>query len=224
MTILMFFNIKRNLSIIVILALGLLFFSPCHGNNTGYEVNTSYEVFVIQNFWHTGIVFHPKDVDPDIWPEIQRYQRFNFVDTGWGDEKFYQAEGNPFFLGARAMLWPTSSVLQVVAFNTRLRAAYGINSRILRIPVDREQLDDLSRFVAESYLRDKNGFPITSTAYGETNIFFLATRKYHLFRTCNTWVAKAFRQAGFDVRSFGVLNANQLYRQLTGIPGAEFQD
>ncbi len=199
----------------------------CRGNTSeNFSVpgsdDKAFEVYVIQDFWHTGIVFNVKDVNPEIWPEIERYQRFNYVDTGWGDERFYQAEGNPVLLGARAMLWPTRSVLQVFAFSTALRSAYGMNSRILKIPVTARQLYDLTRYVAESYMRDHAGSVIPSTVYGETAYYFRASGKYHLFRTCNTWVAKGFRQSGFDVGTFMVLNANSLYRQLSGIPGAEF--
>ena len=183
---------------------------------------SAYEVYVIQDFWHTGLVFNVNDVNTDIWPEIERYQRFNYIDTGWGDEKFYQAEGNPILLGARAILWPTQSALQVFAFNTPLRLAYSKDSRILRIPVTREQLDDLTRFVVETYIRDEQGNVIPSKVYGEARYYFLASGKYHLFRTCNTWVAQGFKQSLFDVRSFMVLNANSLYRQLSRIPEAGF--
>jgi uncharacterized protein (TIGR02117 family) len=213
----------RTVSLTVLI---LMIFS-CRGNTSENRPvadsdEKAYEVYVIQDFWHTGIVFNVKDVNPEIWPEIERYQRFNFIDTGWGDEKFYQAEGNPVLLGARAMLWPTRSVLQVFAFSTRLRSAYGMDSRILRIPVTGRQLDALTRYVAETYIRDDGGNIIPSTVYGEARYYFRASGKYHLFRTCNTWVAKGFRQSGFDVGTFMVLNANSLYRELTRIPGAEF--
>jgi hypothetical protein len=55
-------------------------------------------------------------------------------------------------------------------------AAYGMNSRILNTG-NREQLDDLSRFVADSYLRDENGDPIQARAYGETRPLFSCTKK-----------------------------------------------
>ncbi len=202
--------------------------SPLH-QTYGFTTTTDdddlfYEVWVVQEFWHTGIIFPVGDVDPRHWPEIENYQDRNFVDVGWGDEKFYQATGNPFFLAARAILWPTQSVLQIFAFNTPVSSAYGGDSRILRIPLKAEQFEALSRFVSESYMRDQKEEIQPSTVYGEADHFFLATKKYHLFRTCNTWVALAFRHAGLDVRSFCVLNANQLFRQLSGIPGAGFID
>ena len=206
----------------------LLFpFVSCSCRINGQETandygNKTFTVYIAQQFWHTGIIFSIEEVDPDIWPEIEMYQDRNNIDVGWGDEKFYQAEGNPFFLAARAMLWPTQSVMQIYAFNLPVESAYRGESRILRVPMSEEQFERLTRYVAESYIHDDEGNPITSTAYGETDHYFMSTRKYHLFRTCNTWVARAFKEAGFDVRSFMILNANQLYRQLSRIPGAEF--
>lgn len=207
-------------------SLALPSFSGIAGGNTAWETGYEklFEVFVIQARWHTGIILKTADIDRQVWPETDRYRDRNFVDTGWGDEKFYQATGDPVFLAARAVLWPTQSVLQVFAFNTPLRSAYGRQSRILRIPVTEKQLTALSGFVSESYVRDDNGLPVPSTVYGETDHYFLATKKYHLFRTCNTWVAIAFRQSGLNVRSFGILNANQLFRQLSRLPGAEFME
>ncbi len=183
-----------------------------------------YEVFVIQERWHTGIVFNTADIDPDIWPEVNNYDHKNFIDIGWGDEKFYQATGNPVLLAARAVLWPTQSVLQIFPFSTPLRSAYGRQGIILRIPVTNEQLKHLASFVKESYKRDEYGNPQFSIVYGVSEHHFLATRKYHLFRTCNTWVALAFKRSGFKIRSFGILNARQLFRQLSRIPDAEFME
>ncbi len=190
--------------------------------NNANEKDKLQEVWIVQEAWHTGIVFAIADVDPDHWPEIKNYKDRNFIDVGWGDEKFYQAHGNPVFLAARAILWPTQSVMQIFAFNTPISSAYGRESRILRVPLTNEQLEALAGFVSDSYILDESGNAVTSTAYGETDHYFMATRNYHLFRTCNTWVAIAFKQAGFNVRTFFVLNANQLYRQLSRIPGAEF--
>lgn len=215
---------SSRISIISLITIALL---SCTGRSPGkaadqYTGGGIYDVFVIQARWHTGIIFSTDDIDKDIWPEIISLQNNIFVDIGWGDEKFYQATGDPVFLAARAILWPTQSVMQIFAFNTPVVAAYGGQGRVLRIPVTRKQLDELSNFISGSYIRDDHGDPIRSSVYGESDHYYLATRKYHLFRTCNTWVASGFRQAGFRVRTFGVLNANQLFRQLSRIPGAEF--
>ncbi len=174
-------------------------------------------VFVVQQAWHTGIIVQTGDIDGDIWPEISRYPSEKYVDISWGDEKFYQAEGRPFFLAARAVLFPTQSVLRVFPFDLPLKSSYGQEARIIEIPVNDDQLKALTQFIADAYERDDAGNPQPSTIYGESRHYFLANRKYHLFRTCNTWVALAFKEAGFDIRSCCVLNANQLFKQLEKI-------
>lgn len=70
------------------------------------------EIFVVQEGWHTGIIFKTNDVDSTIWPEIVPYRNKKFVDVGWGDEKFYQVPGYPVSVAARAVLFPTQSILR----------------------------------------------------------------------------------------------------------------
>ena len=190
--------------------------------DTGSQIHKSYTVYVLQESWHTGIIFETKDVTPQNWSEIIIHNDKNFVDVGWGDEKFYQAPGFPVFIAARAVLWPTQSVMRVYAFNNPIRSAFLTGSRFLRIPLTSDQFAALCSFISESYMPDENGNPQTSSAYGETQVYFLSTRKYHLFRTCNTWVAIAFRKAGLGKCSFLVLNKNQLLRRLSKIPGADY--
>jgi uncharacterized protein (TIGR02117 family) len=181
-----------------------------------------YEVFVVQQRWHTGIVFRTKDVDPEIWPEIERYTDRNFVDVGWGDERFYQAMGDPVGLALRSMLFPTRSVLLVYPFNLPLQRTYGRDARIIRIPLNSQQFTALTRFVSDRYLRDEHGQARPSTIHGVSDLFFLAGGKYHVFNTCNTWVAHGFKAAGFRIRSRCVLNANQVFKQMERIPGSEY--
>ena len=178
-----------------------------------------FEVCVVQQAWHTGIIIETADVDSLVWPEISGYRHKRYVDISWGDEKFYQVEGRPFFLAARAVLWPTQSVLRIYPFGLPPERSYGSDARMKTIELNREQFTLLCRFISNSYLRDQDNQPQPSTVYGKSNIYFLAIRNYHLFRTCNTWVALAFKNSGFDIRSFCVLNANQLFRQLEKIDG-----
>ncbi|MGM0378050.1 MAG: DUF2459 domain-containing protein [Bacteroidota bacterium] len=197
------------ISIVLVVAI-----SPAPGQNQASEEGGYTSVFVVQQAWHTGIIVKTEDINEDIWPEISRYTSEKYVDISWGDEKFYQAEGRPVWLAARAVLFPTQSVLRVFSFDLPLKSSYGQEARIIEIQVNDEQFKALTRFISESYKRDGAGNPQPSTIYGESRHYFLATRKYHLFRTCNTWVALAFKKAGFDIRSCCVLNANQLFRQL----------
>lgn len=212
-----------NFSILIIS--GLLFSANIVSEEALSQNNEKvFEVFVIQSRWHTGLILKTADIDTSDWPEIAQYRNYTYVDIGWGDEKFYQATEISVFLAAKAVLWPTPSILEIYAFNSPPENFYGPKARILRIPVTKQQKSALSRFVADSYLRNIAGQVQLSPLYETNTRFFLATRKYHLFRTCNTWMALAFKDAGFPVQSSFILNARQLFRQLKTIQGAEFYE
>lgn len=217
-------SLKRSLKIYCSLVIIMICINISGFSSVIKDCDDVYHVWVIQEFWHTGIVFRTADVDPDHWPGIIDYKNRRYLDIGWGDEKFYQVTGNPVLLAARAILWPTQSVLQVFPFDSPLRSTYGTGSRVLKIPLTRSEFESLCLYVSGSFVLDGKGNTVPSSAFGHTDHFFISTGKYHLFRTCNTWVAKAFRQSGLEVRSFFVLNANQLFRQLSALPGAQFED
>lgn len=179
-------------------------------------------VYVVQSAWHTGIILKTENIDSEIWPEVIQYQNFSLIDIGWGDEKFYQNTGSPFFLAARAILWPTPSIIELYAFNSLPAVINNEKARILKIPVTEDQLRALCVFISNSFLRNQLGEVQLSRLYETNTRFFLATQKYHLFKTCNTWIAIAFKKSGFQIRSNFVLNANQLFRQLKKIPDSEF--
>lgn len=171
-------------------------------------------VYVVQQAWHTGIILPVNKINPEIWPEVSTIEDKQYVDVSWGDEKFYQAPGRPLLLAARAILWPTQSVMRIYPFNTSISSAYTREARFLEIKLSRQQFNRLTHFFASSLMRNQSNQPIASEVYGKSPYFFLAKRKYHLFRTCNTWVALAFKQAGLGNRSCCILNANQLFRVL----------
>jgi len=168
-------------------------------------------IYIVQEAWHTGIILKTNSVPPAIFPEIKSYDHVSYIDISWGDEKFYQAEGTPVGLAARAILFPTSAVIQLFGLKWPVEAFYPRSEPII---LDSLEFNALCRFISDSFQRDNEGKIIPSSVYGPTDIYFKAQRKYHLFRTCNTWVALALKEAGLDVRSFLVLTAGQLFRQL----------
>jgi uncharacterized protein (TIGR02117 family) len=182
-------------------------------------------VYVVQQAWHTGIVLPVNKINPEIWPEVSTFEDKQYVDVSWGDEKFYQASGSPVLLAARAMLWPTQSVMQIYPFSLAISSAYTSEARLLELELNKQQFDGLTFFFSSSLIRDESNAPVASEMYGKSRYFFLSKRKYHLFRTCNTWVALAFKQAGLGNRRCCVLNANQLFRRIkAGQDGTKLAD
>jgi uncharacterized protein (TIGR02117 family) len=174
----------------------------------------SIEVYVVQQAWHTGIVLKTADMNADDWPELIYYSHYNYVEFGWGDEAFYQSDDRLVWRGARAVLWPTSSAILLVGYNQHPHERYGVSGRIMRLVIDHKSFSSLSKKLSESFARDEQGKLINSTYRGESKVFFEAVGHYHLFNTCNTRVARLFRESGFSVRTRLVLAASQLFRQL----------
>jgi uncharacterized protein (TIGR02117 family) len=182
-----------------------------------HHLNAFYEdvvvVYVVQQELHTGIIFNISEVDTVIWPEASEFEAFNFIDIGWGDYDFYQAPDNDPLLALKAIAVPTTSVLRVDAFRIPPDAYYG-NYQKLRFCMSRSRFDNLCRAISDSFDRDAAGKAmVTQKAYGLK--FYQAKGKYHAMNTCNTWVAKIFREAGFDNRVKGIIIARQLFSALS---------
>jgi len=179
---------------------------------TGHE--KTIEFFVLQAGWHTGIVLRTKDILPEDWPEVVNYQRYTFVDIGWGDEHFYQDDEDSPALAVRAALIPTSSVIHIVPFNVHPLKLYGGETFLKRIDATSAEFSALCRIISSSFKRDKNGNLIKSQVKKNSSNFFEAKGKYHIFNTCNTWVVRCLKEAGYDVSPGGVITKQQLIKAL----------
>lgn len=183
----------------------------------------SIEFFVLQAGWHTGIVLRTKDVSPDDWPEVVNYLRYTFVDIGWGDELFYQDEGDSPALAVRSALIPTSSVIHIVLFNVHPLKLYGGETFLKRIEATSAEFSALCNIISSSFERDENGNLIKSQVHKNSSNFFEAKGKYHIFNTCNTWVVRCLKDAGYDVNPGGVITQQQLIKALENLPGEAWE-
>jgi len=193
--------------------------SKAKKNNTGKSI----EFFVLQAGWHTGIVLRTKDISPEDWPEVENYLRYTFVDIGWGDEQFYQAEGDSPALALRAALIPTSSVIHIVPFNVHPLKLYGGETFLKRIEATSTEFSALCRIISISFERDENGKLIESHINKTSSGFFKAKGKYHIFNTCNTWVVRCLKEAGYNVNPNGVITQHQLIKALEKLPGKAWE-
>ncbi len=184
--------------------------------------NSPFELYVLQAGWHTGIVLRTDQVSPEEWPEIINYRRSRYVDVGFGDERYYQAEGNPPVLAVRALMVPTSGVLHIVPFSVAPYDLYAGDTHLKKIEATPRQFAALCRAISESFERDENSQLMESQVGEKSRNFFLAKEKYHLFYTCNTWVVKCLMEAGFDVDPSGVVTQKQLIKALDELPGGKF--
>jgi len=162
---------------------------------------------VIDHGWHTAIVVRRGAVDTTVWPEVDDFPDAAFVEVAWGDRDFYMADRGTAWLAVKAAFLTTGSVLHVAGFDAPLETDFPGND-VVELEVSRRGFDAMTRFFHEEYQRDEQGRPVRLAhgLYG-ASWFYAARSRYHLFNTCNTWVARALRAAGLDVTPAGTVTA-----------------
>lgn len=179
-----------------------------------FQSNT--QVYLVKNNLHTGIVFSVNEKLIDIIPAIKNFSEYNYADIGWGDEDFYQHPDPDILIGAKAILVPTSSVIRIEGKNYEINKIVEWSDFCIKFDLTGEQLAKLCEFINSSFLEDDDkNFIITSRNENNRIIFYKSGLKYHLFNTCNTWIAEAFEKCGFDVSPSDVVTAENLFEELS---------
>jgi len=169
--------------------------------------------WVIDHGWHTAIVVRRADVDPTIWPEASDFARAGLVEVAWGDRDFYMAAEATASLAIKAALFTSGSVLHVAGLDESTLAGIPAGD-VVELRISRAGFDRMTRFVHDEYQRDDEGRSVRlgPGLYG-ASWFYAARGRYHLFNTCNTWVARALQRAGLDVTQAGSVTAGAVMQQ-----------
>ncbi len=179
-----------------------------------YAGSGVYEIYIVSHGWHTGLVIPSRDVYSNI-PELNaRFGKAQYIEFGWGDKGFYQAKEITSGLTMRAILWPTESVVHVVAIPLDVYE-YFQGSEIKNAYLNRRELESLVRFISNSFYKDEHGkvLELKSGIYGDSQ-FYKGTGNYHLMNTCNKWTAKGLRSAGMDISTTFKLTAGSIMEYL----------
>jgi hypothetical protein len=175
-------------------------------------------VYVIQSYFHTGFII---ELDREARSRLEfapRFGRFRYVDIGWGEEVFYQDPEFTLSKGARAIFLPSKSVLRVEGFNQDMGGVIAWSDRAMKISMTRNEFARLCSFINGSLKKDRdNGLDEASEHDNGEIIFFKSPHTYYLFNTCNTWIARALRHAGFDISPTGVVTARTLFWKLNKV-------
>lgn len=170
-------------------------------------------VYVLGHGWHTSIVVRRNDIPVGMWPERDDFPDAIYLEAGWGDKDFYLAPKATFGLALKAALQATPSVLHIVGFRIPA-AAYYPQSDIIEVGLAQKNFENLCKFIHDTYQRDANGRAIyLGRGLTAHSAFYLARGKYHLFNTCNNWVAKALQAAACPIRSRQAMTAGNVIEQ-----------
>ena len=173
-------------------------------------------IYIVNHGLHTGIVI---DVDSaaEILPELQLGKgNIQFVEFGWGDRNFYQADSFSIYSAIKALLLPTESVMHVASI-ARHPMSYFQSDRVESILISPSHLRSILGLIDRTFTRDKQGevIHLGQGLYAADSAFYAASGNYHLFKNCNTWVIEAFAEAGFPTPALPVLTASGVVRQVS---------
>jgi uncharacterized protein (TIGR02117 family) len=154
-------------------------------------------VYVVTHGWHTGLAMRAADIDFARWRPLPHPARAKYIEIGWGDRDYYPAPGFNLWYAFKALAWPTPSVLHVTGFNEP-PARYFSASEVVELGLSRTGFERLLAYITASF--EPEAPPIAPSLYA-IGAFYPSREKFHLFKTCNVWVARALRAAGMEVRS-----------------------
>ena len=174
-------------------------------------------IYLIKQRWHTAVVFNTADVDSLILPEVKYFQKSELVDIGWGDEAFYQYPDFDWDLAYQAIIYPTPSTLRMEGIFISMTEYFNLSEIVVELKINNEQLRILLKYITDTIWEDENGKDeILSTQYLSRVYFFKANGDYHLFNTCNTWLARGLKQSGLDIKDDLILT-EQLFNEAAKI-------
>jgi uncharacterized protein (TIGR02117 family) len=173
-------------------------------------------VYVISGGWHTELGLPLSEIGGPLATLKLEFPIARYLVFGWGARDYYMARdpGIGDLLRAAA---PGPAVMLLIPLQIAPEAFFGA-SNAFDIPVSRDGIQRLSRFLSGYLAMDKNGAPqrIGNGPY-PGSLFYASTGTYDLGHTCNTWTAEALRLAGLPVSTAGVVFARQVLDQLPPI-------
>ena len=170
------------------------------------------KIHIVNSGWHAGIIVPIDTVLKRNLPEALNFPDKKYLEIGWGDKAFYQTSNPSFGVALDALLKSTSSVIHLYAFSRDIHATFK-NAEIIELHIEEYNYIKLLYFIHKSLTRNADGSARLEGPglYGkESSYFYAANGKFHLFNTCNTWVANAIQAAGMEINSYGIITSDSL--------------
>lgn len=155
---------------------------------------------MVSQGWHSGVVV-PNNCIPDtLWPDQHDFSDYAYLQVGWGDKDFYQnQEGFNLWYGTKAVVWPTSSALQVMGLHQITNLQYYADETV-SVKVSQEGYLNLCQFLQEQFKQsDSSRFIALKDGLYQNSRFFLGSQSYYFPKNSNVWTARALKEAGIDI-------------------------
>ena len=146
-------------------------------------------LYVVSHGWHSGVVVERAELQKRL-PGLQAGNE-KYLEVGWGEERFYQAKETSAAMALRAVLKPNPSVLHVVSFSSTPRSQFA-QSEVSEVRTDEAGYGAALDAIAGTFKPQLER--LGPSLYGQ-GWFYRAEGSFHLFNTCNTWVAGVLEKA-----------------------------
>jgi len=197
--------------IIYIIISLILTYIPVESKKDFYEKKS--KIYLSTNGVHLEMIIHKNDLDPSILTGQVFNNEAQFFSFGWGDKNFYVEtptwEDLTFMNGFCALFINTSALIHVTRY-TEIRKDW------IEIKLSKTQLYKLNHYINNTFRLGANNKKILlhGLGYHRNDDFYEANGNYNCFRTCNTWINKAFKES--DIKAclwtpydFGLLGMHQ---------------
>ena len=151
------------------------------------------DFYVVNHGYHMSFVIPVKSPVHNWQGRFEELPKGKYLELAWGDADYYQKGG--LLNGAKALLWPSSSVMHVVSLS-RKPGQFFRNEPVYKLTVKPYQFRALLNFIDKGFAEeDKADFTyLNSGLYGNSG-FYKAKPVYHLVYNCNNWVNQGLYQA-----------------------------
>ena len=170
-------------------------------NNQWQELRDGITIYVVTNGYHSGIIVPVsaggEDLSLLIRPTDLPDQRLagNYLLFGWGDRDFYLNTPTLADVKASTALSALIGSGQVLVHVDHLQSPADIvDPRAVRLTPAAYR--KLLNFIRASIIVSADGHAAPIAGYGESDVFYEARGRYHLFNTCNNWTSDALAAAG----------------------------
>jgi uncharacterized protein (TIGR02117 family) len=151
----------------------------------------THTLYVVSHGWHSGIVVDRAELVQRVPALAADIGQDGYVEVGWGEVHFYLARETNALMALRAVLRPNAAVLQVVPFAEAPRR-YFAQSEVVEVRTDEAGYAHALDFIAATFKPELRR--LGPSLYG-SGWFYGAEGSFHLFNTCNSWVAAAIDRA-----------------------------
>ena len=203
-------NLIRNLAINLTRVIYIKFFLIClliisnvlfFTSSKTLSNEHKFAIWVVDHGYHSGLILPIDRISKDALPARSLYEDYNYIEIGWGDSGFYQANEITFAITIKALFWPTPSLMHLVAFKDHPNQ-YFSGSELISIKITQAQLDAMLVATSSQFART-NGIEPSEIERGEGlyghSRFYAANDTYWIGRTCNHWTAEILNISGEDL-------------------------